>query len=114
MTDNVIRCFNNGAAGAVPVFAQFLKSSKHPKYTIAQINTYPTGTNAVQIVSTLAYAWISDSVLNGRRWPPIVFGGAVNIICYVSLAIWDIPMGWKWACYYIQGCGFGLSGLIMA
>jgi ACS family pantothenate transporter-like MFS transporter len=108
------RCFNNGAAGAAPVFAQFLKDSKHPKYTVSQINTYPTGTNAVQVVSTLIYAWFSDSVLNGRRWPPIVFGGVVNIICYVSLAIWDIPIGWKWACYYICGCGFGLSGLIMA
>jgi ACS family pantothenate transporter-like MFS transporter len=112
--DNYISCFNNGAAGAVPVFAQFLKASKSPKYTVAQINTYPTGTNAVQVVTTLIYAWVSDSVLKGSRWPPIVFGGVVNIISYVSLAIWDIPMGWKWTCYYIQGAGFGLSGLIMA
>ena len=108
------RCFNNGVSGAVPVFAQFLKDSKHPKYTVSQINTYPTGTSAVQVVSTLIYAWFSDSVLSGRRWPPIVFGGIINIICYVSLAIWTIPTGWKWACYYIMGCGYGLSGLIMA
>ncbi|KAF8852076.1 MFS general substrate transporter [Acephala macrosclerotiorum] len=106
--------FNNGAAGATPVFAQYLKDSKKPKYTISQINVYPTGTNAVQVVSTLAYAWISDSVLNGARWPPIVFGGVMNIMCYVSLAIWHIPVGWKWACYYIMGTGFGLSGLCMA
>ncbi|KAE8453388.1 hypothetical protein EG329_010249 [Mollisiaceae sp. DMI_Dod_QoI] len=106
--------FNNGAAGAAPVFAQFLKDSKHPKYAVSQINTYPTGTNAVQVVSTLAYAWISDSVLNGARWPPIVFGGVMNIIVYVSLAIWTIPIGWKWACFYIMGTGFGLSGLCMA
>ena len=113
-TNTHVSCFNNGAAGAAPVFAQFLKDSKNPKYTVSQINTYPTGTSAVQVVSTLIYAWFSDSVLNGRRWPPIVFGGVVNIICYVSLAIWDIPTGWKWACYYIYGCGLGLSGLIMA
>jgi hypothetical protein len=43
-----------------------------------------------------------------------VFGGVINIIGYVSLAVWDIPMGWKWTCYYIVGCGYGLSGLIMA
>jgi hypothetical protein len=36
------------------------------------------------------------------------------IIGYVSLAVWDIPVGWKWTCYYIVGCGYGLSGLIMA
>ena len=105
--------FNN-SGGSTPVFAQFLKDSVNPKYTVSQINTYPTGTYAVQVVSTLVYAWISDSLLNGRRWPPIVFGGVINIISYVSLAVWDIPIGWKWTCYYICGCGYGLSGLIMA
>lgn len=69
------RFFNNGGSGAAPVFAQFLKDSKHPKYTIAQINDYPTTTYAVQIITTLLYAWTSDSVLNGDRLPPIVFGG---------------------------------------
>lgn len=72
---NKRRFFNNGAAGAAPVFAQFLKDSKHPKYSIAQINDYPTTTYAVQIVTTLLYAWTSDSILNGDRLPPIVFGG---------------------------------------
>ena len=67
--------FNNSAASAAPVFAQYLKASKHPKYSIAQINDYPSTTYAVQIVTTLAYAWASDSVLNGDRLAPIVFGG---------------------------------------
>ena len=105
--------FNNGAGSAAPVFAQYLKDSKNPKYTVTQINTYPTTTYGVQVFTTLAYAWISDSVLNGARWPPIVLGGAVNIICYVSLAIWNIPTGWRWACYILSGAGYGLSGLCM-
>ncbi|MCJ1233865.1 hypothetical protein MMC14_001823 [Varicellaria rhodocarpa] len=67
--------FNNGNSSAAPVFAQYLKASKRPIYTIPQINVYPTGTYAVQVVTTLTYAWLSDSVLKGRRWPPIVFGG---------------------------------------
>ncbi|KAJ5873768.1 uncharacterized protein N7529_002198 [Penicillium soppii] len=107
-------CFNNGAAGSQPVFQQFLKDSKDPVYSISQINTMPTTTPAVQVATTLAYAWISDTVLKGRRWPPIVFGACVNIISYVSLAIWDIPMGWKWTCFIMSGAGYGLSGLLMA
>ena len=107
-------CFNNGAAGAAPVFAQYLKDNKNLKYTISEINTYPTGTSAVQVVTTLVYVWVSDSVLNGARWPPIVFGGVVNIIVYVSLAVWDIQVGWEWVFFYIMGCGSGLSGLCMA
>lgn len=39
---------------------------------------------------------------------------AVNIICYISLAIWAIPEGWRWTCYILSGAGFGLSGLCMA
>lgn len=38
----------------------------------------------------------------------------MNIICYVSLAVWDIPVGWKWTCFILAGAGYGLSGLIMA
>ncbi|KAI9924547.1 hypothetical protein MW887_006820 [Aspergillus wentii] len=106
--------FNNGATGGQPVFQQYLKDSTHPKYSISQINSYPTTTNAVQVVTTLIYAWTSDSILDGRRWPPIIFGAVVNIISYVSLAIWDIPTGWKWTCYIISGAGYGLSGLLMA
>ncbi|OCT50064.1 Pantothenate transporter liz1 [Cladophialophora carrionii] len=107
--------FNNAGSGVgQPTFAQYLKDSDNPKYTVGQINTYPTTTYAVQIVSTLAYAWTSDSVFRGARWPPIVFGGVVSIIAYASLAVWDIPTGWHWACYIIAGCGGGLSGLCMA
>ena len=69
-----LRLFNNSAAGAAPIFAQYLKASKDPKYTVPQINNYPTTTYAVQIVTTLAYAWASDSFLNGNRLPPIIFG----------------------------------------
>ncbi|KAJ5334440.1 hypothetical protein N7452_006843 [Penicillium brevicompactum] len=107
-------CFNNGAAGSQPVFQQFLKDSKDPVYSISQINSIPTTTPAVQVLTTLAYAWISDTILKGSRWPPILFGACVNIISYVSLAVWNIPPGWKWTCYIISGAGYGLSGLLMA
>jgi len=113
MTD-LLSLFNNGNSFAAPVFAQYLKHSKAPTYQVWQINVYPTTTYAVQVVTTLMYAWSSDSVFRGARWPPIIFGGLMNIICYVSLAIWTIPTGWRWACYIMSGAGGGLSGLCMA
>ncbi|KAG9650711.1 putative MFS transporter Liz1/Seo1, partial [Aureobasidium melanogenum] len=106
--------FLNGSANSQPIFQQFLKKSKEPKYSVTQINAYPTTTNAVAVVTTLIYAWTSDGLLKGARWPPMVFGACMNIICYVSLAVWDIPVGWKWACYILSGSGSGLSGLIFA
>ncbi|KAL1632576.1 hypothetical protein SLS56_003475 [Neofusicoccum ribis] len=106
--------FNNGNMFAQPAFAQWLKASTNPKYTIAQINAYPTTTYAVAVVSTLIYAWSSDTFLRGARWPPMIFAGIWNIIVYVSLAVWDIPTGWHWACYILAGLNSGLSGLCMS
>ncbi|KAL4927981.1 major facilitator superfamily domain-containing protein [Aspergillus undulatus] len=105
--------FNN-ASGAQPIFQLYLKASTDPVYSVGQINAYPTTTYAVQVFTTLVYAWLSDSVLGGRRWPPILFGAISNIVCYVSLAVWDIPEGWRWFCYIACGAGFGLSGLCMS
>ncbi|KAL2871159.1 major facilitator superfamily domain-containing protein [Aspergillus lucknowensis] len=105
--------FNNSDGGQ-PIFQQFLKASTDPVYSIGQINAYATTTPAVQVVTTLIYAWTSDSILGGRRWPPILVGAVSNIICYTSLAVWDIPVGWKWTCYILCGAGHGLSGLCMA
>ncbi|KAL4995061.1 major facilitator superfamily domain-containing protein [Aspergillus recurvatus] len=105
--------FNN-ASGGQPVFQQYLKASTNPVYSVGQINSYPTTTYAVQVFTTLVYAWTSDSILRGARWPPILVGAVSNIICYASLAVWDIPEGWKWTCYIMSGAGYGLSGLCMA
>ncbi|KAH8695134.1 pantothenate transporter [Talaromyces proteolyticus] len=105
--------FNNSNGGQ-PIFAQWLKTSKDPVYTVPQINSYPTTTYAVQVVTTLIYAWTSDTIFQGRRWPPIIFGALSNLLCYISLAVWNIPAGWKWFCYIYMGSGFGLSGLLMA
>lgn len=107
-------CFNNGNNGAQPAMSQWLKASTDPKYTIYQINVYPTGQYAVQVVSTLAYAWLSDTVCRGARWPPMIFVGCMNILTYSSLAAWDIPRGYKWACFYFAGFSGGISGLCFA
>ena len=106
--------FNNGGSAAAPVFAQYLKRSKNPRYEVWQINVYPTATNAVAVVTTLIYAWSSDTFLRGKRWPPMLFGASMNIITCASLAYWDIPVNWQWACYILAGCGYGLSGLCFA
>ena len=105
---------NSNGVLAQPAFALWLKDSNEPKYSISQINTYPTAAYGVQVLTTLIYAWSSDSIFRGARWPPMLFAGIVQIICFVSLSVWDIPRGWHWACYILAGCGGGISGLCMA
>ncbi len=59
-----------------PVFPQYLKLHVNPKYTVKQINLYPSGLFAIQAVSAIMYAWISDTVLKGSRWTILFFGAA--------------------------------------
>lgn len=104
--------FNNGNAyGSQPVFAIWLKLKG---YSTVHVNTYPTITQGVQVITTYIYAWTSDSIFRGARWPGIVYSGTNNFVINVSMAIWAIPDGWKWACFILQGFGGGISGLIMA
>lgn len=58
------------------------------KYSIKQINTIPTITGGVQIVSTLLFAWTSDGFLRGRRWPAVYIGGVGDPNCF-ELAMTD-------------------------
>ncbi|KAI0805909.1 MFS general substrate transporter [Xylaria sp. FL0064] len=104
--------FNNGTSyGSQPAFALWLKSEGYP---VTAVNTYPTIASAVAVLFTYIYAWSSDTIFRGARWPPMVFAGAVNIATGTSLAVWDIPRGWKWGCYILGNISGGISGLTFA
>ncbi|KIW21430.1 hypothetical protein PV08_02010 [Exophiala spinifera] len=104
--------FGGGAGGiGQPMFSFYLKASKHPKYTISQINNYPTATAAVMVVAELLYSWISDGPLNGKRWPVMVFASIFQQVIWISLLVWDIPKGWLWFCYIVMQQGIALVPL---
>jgi ACS family pantothenate transporter-like MFS transporter len=70
-----------GGIQGTPIFPQYLKDArvgKNPKYNLTQINNYPSFTFAVAVIAAVIYAWISDSVLGGRRWPMMLFGGVCS------------------------------------
>ncbi|ETW83499.1 major facilitator superfamily [Heterobasidion irregulare TC 32-1] len=98
--------FNNGGGGYTSMTFCF-NTSDHTVYTVAQINTYPFGIYAVQIITTLAYAWWSDAV--GARWPPMLFAGTWSMVTYIVLAA--TPLYSHIARFTL--CAAGLSGLIL-
>lgn len=73
----------SGTSGT-PIFPQYLKDHVNPKYTVQQINLYPTGTYAIQIFSALVFAWVSDAFLNGQRWGVLLFGAVICLgpLCF--------------------------------
>lgn len=71
-------------------------------YPVSKINTYPTVINAITIVTTLCYGWISDGLQ--VRAPIVYFSLTVCFFAAMNLAIWDgVPFGLKWASFYLTG-----------
>lgn len=102
---------NSVIGSAAPAFTLFLKASG---YSVGLINVYGTLPFAVQAGVELIYAWSSDTILRGLRWPPVIFGAVASIIAAGSLAVWDISSGWKWACFLFGGVGGAGGGLFFA
>jgi ACS family pantothenate transporter-like MFS transporter len=77
----------------------WLKSSH--KYSVSQVNTYPTVTNAVRIITSFSYGWTSHELQ--LRSPIVYFSLTVCFFAPMSLAIWDgVPFGLKWASFYLK------------
>ncbi|KAL1870871.1 hypothetical protein Daus18300_004960 [Diaporthe australafricana] len=72
------------------------------RYSVPEINTYPTVINAITIVTTLCYGWTSD--LLQVRAPIVYFSLMVCFFAAMNLAVWDgVPFGLKWASFYLTG-----------
>ncbi|KAK7682553.1 hypothetical protein QCA50_014353 [Cerrena zonata] len=108
--------FNNsgGPASSMIFWLQSFNTPGHQVYTVPQINTYPLGIQAVQVVTTLVWAWWSDGV--GARWPPIVLAGLWQTVNCIVLAVSPLyeHITRRWVFYYFTSVHGGLSGLILA
>ncbi|KAH9916186.1 MFS general substrate transporter [Amylocystis lapponica] len=107
--------FNNGGGTSTSMifWLQSFNTPTKTVYTVAQINTYPLGINAIQVVTTLTWAWWSDSVRS--RWPPILFAGTWAMITNIVLASTPLytHITRRWVFYYFTLVQGGLSGIIL-
>ena len=70
------------------------------RYSVVEINVYPTAMPAITIVTTLIYGWTSDALQ--LRAPIVYFSLTVCFFAAVNLAVWDgVPFHLKWASYYL-------------
>ncbi|WWC65413.1 uncharacterized protein I303_108031 [Kwoniella dejecticola CBS 10117] len=95
----------------------WLKYSKDPKYTVEQINYYPCGIWSTQIVSALGFAWISDNLLGGRRWPPLLLVAlwhCIDCALLAGLPVYPDDRAGRWVLYYLSGVVNCTPGLLYA
>ncbi|KIY47810.1 MFS general substrate transporter [Fistulina hepatica ATCC 64428] len=108
--------YNNGSnpSSSMIYWFQSFNTSEKTAYSIGQINTYPLGEYAVQVVTTLIWAWWSDAIQ--MRWPPMIVAAVWNTAVCIALAATPVytHIARRWVLYYMTTISAGLSGLILA
>ncbi|KAI1389944.1 retrograde regulation protein 2 [Hypoxylon trugodes] len=86
----------------------------HPEnhYTVTQLNNYPTGIQAVGIVSTLIWALCTD--IFGRRWISGYYVAVTAICVGILLLVPNVPTAGKFAAYYWSGSIYCIQGTFFA
>ncbi|OKL61245.1 hypothetical protein UA08_03113 [Talaromyces atroroseus] len=112
--------WNNG--GPQAAMGYWLKSfDKDPPpvpgtyFSIPQINNLPNVTSAIFIVMALIWAWLSDGVLRGARWPFIYIGAVITLLFSVLLRqmpLYENIHG-RMVVYWLSNIGFGAGPLIL-
>lgn len=86
-------------------------------YTVQQLDHYGSALYGVQTVVALASGWISDTVLRGRRWPPIVVAGIIGFvvnICLAALPVFPNDRGFRFFLYLNTSWCLATAGLYWA
>ncbi|KAH6672442.1 major facilitator superfamily transporter [Halenospora varia] len=100
---------NTGPSSSVQPLALWLKAKKYP---VSQINIIPTGQSAVQLVTTVGFAIVSDYWRN--RALVMVIATFLGFFSYLLLAIWTIPIGLHWFAYFLTRASVPYGPLSMS
>jgi len=75
---------NGGIQNPIGYYLKSFNTKPYPvpgkSYTVSQINTIPLVGQAIFIVWAASWAWLSDGLLKGLRWPFIFLGAVITII----------------------------------
>ncbi|GME87721.1 unnamed protein product [Ambrosiozyma monospora] len=94
-------CLSSNISSAIPFWFKSYKD-----FTVAQVNVYSTPVYAVQIITNVFTAYISDNVCRGRRWIIIAVVSIINFPIYLALTLLPVHpanRGGRWALYYLLG-----------
>ncbi|WWC90247.1 uncharacterized protein L201_005180 [Kwoniella dendrophila CBS 6074] len=84
-------------------------------FTVDQINLLPLPQTAAFIVVALSWAWLSDGVFRGRRWPFVYIGAIYSLIIAAIMRTFPLykNIHTTFAMYYISQIGQGAGPLIL-
>ncbi|KAH3679134.1 hypothetical protein WICMUC_001144 [Wickerhamomyces mucosus] len=92
------------SSSSINYWFKSFNTSTHKRFTVPQINHYSSVPNAIAIVITILYGYLSDNVLGGRRYILIAFASLVGFILSLSLALTPVHgsnIHIRWALFYL-------------
>ncbi|KAH8905231.1 MFS general substrate transporter [Coniochaeta sp. PMI_546] len=111
---------NGGPQAAMGYWLKSFNNKTNPPlpgttFTVAEINNLPLPTTGIFVGMALTWAWLSDGLLKGKRWPFIYLGAAINLVFCVLLR--QMPLysnieGRK-IVYWLSNIGSGAGPLIL-
>ncbi|KAK1485141.1 pantothenate transporter liz1 [Colletotrichum tamarilloi] len=90
-------------------FSVWLKSLN--RFTVYQINLFPTAAQAVGLVTTLLYAWLSDGL--GKRWQVLLIPATINLIGMIMVAV-ESSYALTFVGYVINAASWGFWPVLYA
>ena len=93
------------------LLALYMKSTK--RYSVAQLNNYPTGVPAVGIASTLLWATLTD-FLSGKRYLVGYWIGVTGIVTSAMILGTNTATGPTFAAYYWAGSVYACQATFFA
>ncbi|KKY21995.1 putative pantothenate transporter liz1 [Phaeomoniella chlamydospora] len=100
---------NTGPSSSINPMSLWLKAEG---YSVYKINMIPTAQSAIQLVTTVIFAILSDLIR--RRWPLMGFSTFFGFLSSLLLVIWSIPIGLKWFAYFIARVAVPFGPLAMS
>jgi len=100
---------NIGPSSSINPLSLWLKSKG---YSVALINIIPTGQSAVQLVTTVSLAILSDYLQ--KRAIVMSISTAFGLLSSILVAVWYIPSGALWFAYFISRAAVPYGPLAMS
>ncbi|KAH6721018.1 major facilitator superfamily domain-containing protein [Leptodontidium sp. 2 PMI_412] len=85
----------------------WVKSTK--QYSVELINILPTGT---QLMAIVAGVLIPSFAMVYPIWMPFSFAATVLLFCNICLRVWNIPLGMKFAAWFLMGFNSCMTPMI--
>ncbi|KAJ8102411.1 major facilitator superfamily domain-containing protein [Lipomyces tetrasporus] len=93
-------------------FSLYLKNTDSVKYTIPQINNYPTVSKAVTIVTTVLGCYYADKT--GDRFTPCLVATVLTTVAAGILLGWNVSEGGRLFAFFVAGIASSMNPFQMS